>query len=80
MACWLASVDICRRLAGHVDWRAWHEDYEDPNSALGQRLVLVQMQVLAALGRAAPGPVKVISVCAGQRHDLVDLLRGSRCA
>jgi hypothetical protein len=57
-----------------VDWQAWHEDYGDSNSALGQRLVLVQKQVRAALERAEPGPVKVISVCAGQGHDLIGAL------
>jgi hypothetical protein len=57
-----------------VDWRAWHEDYGDSDSALGQRLVLVQKQVHAALENAAPGPIKVISVCAGQGHDLIGAL------
>jgi hypothetical protein len=57
-----------------VDWRAWHEDYEDPSSALGQRLVLVQKQIRAALERAALGRVRVISVCAGQAHDLIGVL------
>jgi hypothetical protein len=57
-----------------VDWRAWHEDYEDPSSALGQRLALVQEQVCAALERAAPSLVKVISVCAGQGRDLIGAL------
>lgn len=57
-----------------VDWRAWHEDYEDPDSVLGRRLVLVQAQVRAALDRVPPGPVRAISVCAGQGHDLIGVL------
>jgi len=57
-----------------VDWRAWHEDYEDPDSVLGQRLVLVQEQVHVALDQAPPGPVRAISVCAGQAHDLIGVL------
>ena len=57
-----------------MDWRTWHEDYADPDSALGRRLVVVQTQVRAALDRSAPGPVQVISVCAGQGHDLIGVL------
>lgn len=57
-----------------MDWRAWHGDYEEPDSALGQRLVLVQRQVRAALDRAARGPARAISMCAGQGHDLIGVL------
>jgi hypothetical protein len=57
-----------------VDWRAWHEDYEDPGSALGRRLLCVQEQVHGALDRAGPGPIRAISVCAGQAHDLIGAL------
>jgi Putative methyltransferase len=59
-----------------VDWRAWHDAYEEPDSGLGQRLVLVQEQVRAALDRMPPGPVKAVSVCAGQGHDLIGTLAG----
>jgi hypothetical protein len=57
-----------------MDWRAWHEDYENPDSALGRRLMIVQAQIRAVLDRAAAGPVRVISVCAGQGHDLIGVL------
>lgn len=57
-----------------MDWRAWHEDYEDPGSALGRRLAVVQAQIRAALDGAAPGPVRIISVCAGQGHDIIGAL------
>ncbi|HTZ64782.1 MAG TPA: class I SAM-dependent methyltransferase [Solirubrobacteraceae bacterium] len=57
-----------------MDWRAWHEDYADPESALGRRLAVVQRQVRHALDDAPPGPVRVISVCAGQGHDLLGVL------
>jgi hypothetical protein len=59
-----------------VDWRTWHEDYTDPDSALGRRLMVVQEQVRAALDRSAPGFVRAISVCAGQGHDLIGVLAG----
>ena len=57
-----------------MDWRAWHKGYEDPDSGLGRRLVLVQEQVRAALDRVPPGPVRAISICAGQGHDLIGVL------
>jgi hypothetical protein len=34
----------------------------------------VQAQIRAALDRCAPGPIRVISVCAGQGHDLLGVL------
>lgn len=57
-----------------MDWRAWHDAYEDPTQALAQRLVLVPEQVCAALDRLAPGPVKALSMCAGQGRDLSGVL------
>jgi Putative methyltransferase len=57
-----------------MDWRAWHDAYARPESALGRRLAVVQSQVRNALDDAPPGPVRVISVCAGQGHDLIGVL------
>ncbi len=57
-----------------VDWRAWHAGYESPDSDLGRRLALVQAQLRDVLDRAPPGPIRVISVCAGQGHDLIGVL------
>ncbi len=59
-----------------MDWRAWHDAYENPDSGLAQRLVLVREQIRAALGRLPPGPVKAVSMCAGQGHDLIGALTG----
>ncbi len=57
-----------------VDWRAWHSGYENPDSELGRRLALVRAQLRGALDRAPPGPIRAISVCAGQGHDLIGVL------
>ncbi len=57
-----------------VDWRAWHSGYEDPDSELGRRLALVRAQLRAALDAAPPGPIRLISVCAGQGHDAIGVL------
>lgn len=57
-----------------MDWRAWHDAYKEPDSGLAQRLVLVQEQVRAVLDRLPPGPIRAVSVCAGQGHDLIGAL------
>jgi hypothetical protein len=57
-----------------MDWRAWHAKYDVPGSELSRRLEVVQEQVRAALDRAPAGPVPVISLCAGQGRDLLDVL------
>jgi hypothetical protein len=62
--------------AQSIDWQAWHSGYEKADSAFAARLALVQAQVQAALDRAPPGPIRAISICAGQGHDLIDVLAG----
>jgi hypothetical protein len=56
------------------DWYAWHDDYDDPATALAQRLAAVQHQIQAALDMAPPGPLHAISLCAGQGRDLIGVL------
>jgi hypothetical protein len=58
------------------DWYAWHDDYDDPGTALARRLAAVQERVRAALDEAEPGPLRAISLCAGQGRDLVGALAG----
>ncbi len=57
-----------------VDWQAWHAGYEDPDSELGRRLALVQSQLRDALDRMPAGPIRLVSVCAGQGHDAIGVL------
>jgi len=45
-------------------WRSWHNDYDDPDSDLADRLVAVQARMRAAVDVSAPGPIRVISACA----------------
>lgn len=66
----------CRSLSGVMDWQAWHRDYTDPDSALGRRLVVVQVQIRAMMDHAPSGPIRAIGVCAGQGHDLIGALVG----
>ena len=57
-----------------VDWQAWHSPYEDPDSELSRRLTLVQAHLRTALDGAPAGPIRLISVCAGQGHDAIGVL------
>ena len=58
------------------DWGRWHEQYEDPESPLRVRLALVQRHLADALASAPPGPVRLVSLCAGQARDVVGVLPG----
>jgi hypothetical protein len=57
---------------------AWHEAYDDPSSALSARLQLVQAHLAGAIDRAPAGPVRLVSLCAGQGHDVIGVLRDHR--
>ena len=57
-----------------MDWLDWHEDYDRPDSSLAQRLRAVQTQIRAVLDAAPEGPVRALSVCAGQGRDLLGVL------
>jgi len=58
------------------DWYDWHAPYDDPGSSLSQRLSWVQERIRVALDEAPPGPVRAISLCAGQGRDLIGVLSG----
>ena len=58
------------------DWVAWHGAYDVPGSGLAQRLAAVQAQIAAALDQAPPGPLRAVSMCAGQGRDLIGVLAG----
>ncbi len=56
------------------DWVAWHGAYDDPGSGLSTRLALVQGHIAAALTAAPAGPVRLVSLCAGQGRDVIGVL------
>jgi hypothetical protein len=58
------------------DWVAWHRDYEDPSSSLSARLRRVRYHLSRAIDRAPAGPVHLVSLCAGQGHDVIGVLPG----
>lgn len=47
---------------------------DNPSSALFRRLATVQVHLRRELDRRAPGPILVISLCAGQGRDLIEVL------
>lgn len=57
------------------DWAEWHDAYDEPGSALSRRLRTVQRAVTEALDRQRPGPIQIVSLCAGQGRDLIGALR-----
>jgi hypothetical protein len=58
------------------DWVAWHKEYDNPESSLATRLALVQGHFADALTSAPAGPIRVLSLCAGQGHDVLAVLPG----
>ncbi|MEY9872056.1 hypothetical protein ABH931_001530 [Streptacidiphilus sp. MAP12-33] len=59
-----------------MDWSAWHAQYDVFDSALSRRLRAVQEQVRTALSTAPAGELRVVSLCAGEGRDLLDVLDG----
>jgi hypothetical protein len=56
------------------DWVAWHAEYDQPGSRLQRRLGVVQQRLGEALDRCPPGPVRLVSLCAGQGRDVLAVL------
>jgi hypothetical protein len=60
------------------DYVAWHDHYDDPGSSLSLRLLVVQDQIARVLDESPPGPVRFVSVCAGQGRDVLSVARRHR--
>jgi hypothetical protein len=58
------------------DWARWHDGYDDPSSAHSTRLAIVRAHLAGAITAAPPGPVSLVSLCAGQGHDVLGVLPG----
>jgi hypothetical protein len=57
-----------------TDWVDWHGPYADPASPLSQRLQLVQRHIRAFLDGCTSAAPRVVSLCAGDGRDLLDVL------
>jgi hypothetical protein len=60
------------------DYLAWHDAYDRPGSSLHLRLLMVQDFVATAFDEARPGPIRVVSLCAGQGRDVVTVAHRHR--
>lgn len=60
--------------AGVMDWVAWHAAYDDPSSPLSARLRCVRSHLSDAIDQAPAGRVSLVSLCAGQGHDVMGVL------
>jgi cyclopropane fatty-acyl-phospholipid synthase-like methyltransferase len=56
-----------------TDWQAWHRDYDDPESSVSQRLLVVRARLAATLAGVA-GRARLLNLCAGDARDTVPVL------
>jgi hypothetical protein len=61
-------------VTGERDWYGWHDRYDTPGSSLARRLAVVQRHIRLALDEAPAGPLRAVSLCAGQGRDLIEVL------
>lgn len=57
-----------------MDWHSWHEKYDLPGSSMAHRLETVQKHIEVAVEKLPQGPLRILSVCAGQGRDLLGVL------
>jgi hypothetical protein len=57
------------------EWVQWHEGYQ-PGQPLALRLGVVQGLIRSALDGRPPGPIRIVSICAGDGRDLLGVLPG----
>jgi hypothetical protein len=55
-------------------WDRWQSLYEDPNRAVAKRLQIIQRFIREALASRESEPVRVVSMCAGQGRDVLEVL------
>ncbi|WP_433353331.1 class I SAM-dependent methyltransferase family protein [Micromonospora saelicesensis] len=61
-------------MTASTDWHDWHLPYDDDTSPLSRRLRLVQQHINDWLDQRPDSSLRIISVCAGQGHDLIGAL------
>ena len=57
-----------------TDWVDWHRAYDDPASDLSRRRRSVQAAIRDWIARAPDGPLRIVSACAGDGRDLLEVL------
>ena len=59
-----------------MDWRRWHEEYDDPDSRLSRRLEVVQRRLTEVLDHLDVDGPRLLSLCAGDARDVIPVLSG----
>lgn len=54
-----------------MDWLGWHQAYADTSSPLARRLLVVRAHVGEVLDAAGSGPIRILSLCAGDGRDVL---------
>lgn len=67
-------TSIVRERAALRDYVEWHRDYDVPGSNLAKRLAVVQRRFAQALDAMADTDGKVLSLCAGDGRDVLNVL------
>ncbi len=57
-----------------TNWSQWLKQYDDFPS-LQARLRIVQEQIVATLDECPPGPIRIVSLCAGDGRDLLGVIQ-----
>jgi len=57
-----------------MDWSNWHNQY-DTTASLQVRLRIVREQISIVLHACPPGPIRLVSLCAGDGRDLVGAVK-----
>lgn len=56
------------------NWVEWHQEYDDPDSNISQRLRQVRTSIRMALDSAPAGSIRLLSLCAGDGRDVLEVL------
>lgn len=59
-----------------TDWYDWHHDYAEAGSPLSVRLRIVQRRIAEWLDNRPEPSLTMVSMCAGQGRDLIEVLAG----
>ena len=73
---WRAGCEDRARWATPATTSHWHDAYEQPGSSLHRRLQVVIRLIRRAFDELPPGPIRVVSLCAGQGADLLGAADG----
>lgn len=57
-----------------MEWRRWHEEYDDPDSRLSRRLEVVRTRLAEILTAHPSEEVRLLSLCAGDARDAIPVL------